>query len=60
MRCHSGKICHSSERAAKEFRKQLRTKGSRMRIYLCPHCRYYHLTKDVNQWETCRIHNRTT
>jgi hypothetical protein len=44
--CRSGKACHRSERAAHEAAIAVGRKRthSRLRVYFCSLCRYWHLT----------------
>jgi hypothetical protein len=40
----TGKHCHTSKEQA---RKKMGRLSARLRIYQCPHCNYWHLTKSV-------------
>lgn len=44
--CPTGKRAHATRADAKRFAKANMAKHHRkMRVYLCPHCEFFHLTK---------------
>lgn len=49
-RCESGgKLRFATEGEAVRFGRSGKSKGRRMRAYLCPACRGFHLTKEAHR-----------
>jgi len=51
VECESGKVCHRSERAARgaAIGVGFRRTHTRLRVYLCARCHFWHLTSRPGQ-----------
>jgi hypothetical protein len=47
----TGKNCYATKKQARRIAKLcMKSRGKRLRVYLCPECKRWHLTKEAKPW----------